>query len=387
MKLPTDIEDRYLNDVLANPSLEDLPGEEWKPIEDFENYAISNYGRIKSLERCVINSMGGIRHMKDIIKKPHVYKYFNKFLNTDFYTVRGKLSLDGKRFGVSIPRLVYYHFVEKFNMEDRLCFISFKDNNQFHIHADNLEKLSISELRSKTMKLGRGKKGDFNRPVDQYTVEGDFVASYENMDSAAESLGISRINIMSVVEKEHLTAGEFRWFLKNDVPTKDDFVPVDKKKTDKILNTTLWKKLGQPNIDENNPPACINLSLEDLPDEIWKPIPGMEDQLRISSKGRIKRLNSWTLNKRKRFMSEHIMSLYVDFHSDEFYYLYSDINYKGKRVQIRVNKYLYYCFIEEFDLKNRTNVVINESKPLWNIDLANLSLRHISSHLNKKKTE
>ncbi|WP_294283402.1 hypothetical protein [uncultured Chryseobacterium sp.] len=44
-------------------------------------------------------------------------------------------------------------------------------------------------------------------------------------------------------------------------------------------------------------------------------------------------------------------------------------------------------FVGEFDLKNRTNVVINESKPLWNIDLAYLSLRHISSHFNKKKTE
>lgn len=56
MKLPTDIDDKYLKEVLLNLSIEDLPDEEWKVIEGFENYTISNYGRIKSLERCVINS-------------------------------------------------------------------------------------------------------------------------------------------------------------------------------------------------------------------------------------------------------------------------------------------------------------------------------------------
>ncbi|WP_294283400.1 NUMOD4 domain-containing protein [uncultured Chryseobacterium sp.] len=343
MKLPTDIEDQYLNEVLANRSLEDLPGEEWKLIEGFENYAISNYGRIKSLERCVINSMGGVWRMKDTIKKPRVYKYFNKQLNKDFYTVRGSLSSEGKDYGKSIPRLVYYHFVEKFDMEDRTFLISFKDNNQFHVHADNLEKLTVSELHYKTMKLKRGKKRDFDRPVDQYTVEGDFIASYDNMDAAADSLGISRTNILDVIEKEQLTAGEFRWFLKNDVPTKDDFVPVDKKKADKILNTSIWNKLGRPDIDKNNPPACMNLSLADLPDEVWKPIPGIEDRFHISNKGRIKRLNTWTPGRYKRFIGEHIMALFLNFYSDEIYYFFVDLNYNGKRVQIRINKYLYYC--------------------------------------------
>ncbi len=207
------------------------------------------------------------------------------------------------------------------------------------------------------------------------------------MDAAAESLGISRTNILAVIEKEQLTAGEFRWFLKGDNPLKKDMMPAAKNKPDKILNTSLWNKLGRPDIDRKNPPACMNLSLADLPDEVWKRIPGIEDRFHISSKGRIKRLDTWTHDKCKRFISEHIMALFLNFYSDEVYYFYVNLNYKGKRVQIRINKYLYYCFIEEFDLKNRTNVVINESKPLWNIDMANLSLRHISSHFNKNKTE
>ena len=42
MKLPCEFEDQYVKEVLYNTSLTDLPDEEWKLIDDFENYAISN---------------------------------------------------------------------------------------------------------------------------------------------------------------------------------------------------------------------------------------------------------------------------------------------------------------------------------------------------------
>ncbi|MBB4807009.1 hypothetical protein HNP38_002305 [Chryseobacterium defluvii] len=362
MKLPTDIEDKYLKEVLSNFSLEDLPDEQWKLIEGFDSYAISNYGRIKSLERCIINSNGGKWRMADHIKKPRVFKYFNKQLKKDCYTVRCGLALEGKEYGKSIPRLVYYHFVEKFDMTNHKLLISFKDNNQFHVHADNLEKLSVSEIHYKTMKLGRGKKRNFSRTVSQYTVEGTFIASFECMDAAANTLGIDRTNILDVIEKEKFIAGNFRWFLKDYSPTKEDFIPTAKNTSDKIFNKALWKRLGKPEIDENNPPACMNLSLEDLPDEQWKPIPGVGDQFLISNKGRIKRLNIWTTQtKNKLFLRERIVSLLVGFYSEESYYLHTNLYYNRKQVNIRLNRFLYYCFVEEFDLSDRTLGVVNQS--------------------------
>jgi hypothetical protein len=45
---------------------------------------------------------------------------------------------------------------------------------------------------------------------------------------------------------------------------------------------------------------------------------------------------------------------------------------------------LYYCFIEEFDLNNRTLRVLNENEPLWDIDLSKLSLRSMADAFNKK---
>lgn len=306
-------------------------------------------------------------------------------MQKDFYNIRCELSREGRTFGKSVARLVYYHFVEKFDMNDHKVLISFKDHNQFHIHASNLEKLSVSNVHYKTMKAGKGKKGNFDQAVSQYTVEGSFVEAFESIDVAADTLGISRVNILNVIKKEHFTAGNFRWFPKGYIPAKEDFVSVKRTKFDKVFNKNLWKKIGKPEIDESNPPACMNLSLEDLPGELWKPIPGIEDQFQISNKGRIKRLNGWTQSKSKRFLKERIMSLFYDGYSDKVYYLYVDLSSNGKRVQVRINQMLYYCFVEEFDMKDRTLVVVNQSDPLWDIDISKLSLNPIHSFFKRKK--
>ncbi|WP_285439752.1 hypothetical protein [Chryseobacterium sp. ISL-6] len=41
-------------------------------------------------------------------------------------------------------------------------------------------------------------------------------------------------------------------------------------------------RLDKPLIDENNPPACMNLSLNDLPDENWKSVPDFEETYLVS---------------------------------------------------------------------------------------------------------
>lgn len=86
-------------------------------------------------------------------------------------------------------------------------------------------------------------------------------------------------------------------------------------------------------------------------------------------------------------MKERIISLFLDIYSDKAYYLYVDLNTNGRRVQVRINQMLYYCFIEEFDMKNRSLVVVNESEPLWNIDTSKLSLRPIQSFFKTKESE
>ncbi|ASK32353.1 hypothetical protein CEY12_20695 [Chryseobacterium sp. T16E-39] len=155
MNLTNYINDRYLNEVLYNTSLRNLTGEKWKPIENFENYAISNYGRVKSLERLITSKDRKKRKAPELIMKLQFMKFFNKYLERDFYNITCLLSSEGKRFRKSVPRLVYHHFVEDLNTNTKSFLISFKDGNRFHLHADNLEKLSVSEDHFKRVQANR----------------------------------------------------------------------------------------------------------------------------------------------------------------------------------------------------------------------------------------
>ncbi len=128
----------------------------------------------------------------------------------------------------------------------------------------------------------------------------------------------------------------------------------------------------------------MNLSLEDLPGEKWKPNPNLTGYFAISNKGRIKRLDSWSENRNKTFYNERIIALFLDTRSNTNSTLYTNLSYNGKRVQIRLYKYLYYCFVKKFDMNDRSLVVINKNEPSWNLDTSNLELCSAAYHLNKK---
>lgn len=392
MKLPPELEDQYVKEVLYNRSLEDLPDEEWRLIEGFENYAISNYGRVKSLERMSLSLFGKERWLPELIRKLTFVKQFNNYLQADGFNVHCGFIWDGRKYTRSVARLVYYHFVEEFDLNNRLIVISCKDGNSLHIHCNNLEKISASEKRLKTFRQNRARNlhVDYLQPISQYTAEGVLIADFKSIYVAGKKLGIAPESILDVVNKRFLTAGTFRWFLQSNPPKKEDFIiatPSDISADS--FNQFLWEKLGKPLIDKDNPPPCMNLSLEDLPGEYWIPIPipNFENRFMISNKGRVKRLEGWTSKGRKIFLKEQILSQFMIRNSDTTYSLYCRLNNEGKEVLPVMSKLLYYCFVEKFDLKNKRLAVVNESNPQWNIDLSKLSLRPVSYVLRERNRD
>jgi len=389
MKLPPEVKNQYAEEILCNRSLQDLPEEEWKLIENFENYAISNYGRVKSLERLTFSfdKIKGRQEPERILKLT-LSKQSNNYLQSNSYKANCRLSSKGKNYGRSVARLVYYHFIEKFDLYDRNILICCKDDNSLHIHYTNLEKISASENRVKTFHLNRARNRNiiYEQPVSKYTVEGVWVADFESMYDAEKSIGVGCRNIMDAVNKQFLTAGQFRWFLKSYKPKEEDFIIPPKPTSKKILNTTLWKRLDKPSIDKNNPPPCLNLSLENFPNEQWKPIPGFEGRFVVSNKGRIKRLSGWTPDGRKLFLKEQILSQIMNINSSRSYSLYCVLRHKRMDTKINIAKMLYYCFVEEFDLNDKTIVIANNNDPLWDIELSKLSLRSIYDVLKGKQT-
>jgi len=387
MNLPFESVDQYLKEVLYNTSLEDLTGEEWILIQNIENYAISNYGRVKSLERWIPMVNGGRRNDKERIMKLSLVKYSNNHLQRTFYNVFCGFSLNGIKFRRSVARLVYYHFVEKFDMDDHSIAISYKDNNSFNLFYNNLEMLSMSELHLKKFRNGRACLA--KQAVNQYTVQGQYVASFESILTAAKVSGANAGGILSVLQKTSFSAGGFRWFPKEYVPQEKDF----KKKTKSTvlqsnqgLNISLWEKLGKPLIDFNSSPACMNLSLSNLSGELWKDIPEFIGQYMISNKGRVKRKSGWAFSSRSKiFVGEKIMPLKMrNTPESKNIHLSVTLRKNGKDISIAISRLLYYSFVQEFDLSDRRFVVDNQSEVMWDIEIPKLSLKPIYS-LRKSK--
>lgn len=379
MKLPPELEDEYVKEVLYNYSLENLPDEQWKSIEGFENYEISNYGRVKSLSRLSHTTMGIEHWITEKIRKPHFTRQYNNYLKNYIYNVNCGLSSDGFKYTRSVARLVYYHFVKRFDLEDRSFVISCKDDNVFNKHSSNLEKISAKEKRMTIFRKDRTRNVhvDYMKPVSQYTVEGDFIAHYESIYSVEEKLGIACESIMDVINKVILTSGKFRWFLQGNPPKKEEFQMVKiSYNVNSLLNKYLWEKLGKPNIDAYNPPSCFNLSVKDLSGEYWVPvpIPGFESRYQLSNKGRIKRLSGWISRNKFIFLQEKILSQTLIINNDKTYSLSCKLNNEGKYIRVVMSKLLYCCFVEKFDLSDRNLMVVNKSNPQWDIDISKLSL-------------
>ncbi|WP_110366730.1 NUMOD4 domain-containing protein [Chryseobacterium sp. CBTAP 102] len=149
-----------------------------------------------------------------------------------------------------------------------------------------------------------------------------------------------------------------------------------------IFNNSLWEKVGKPRINKKSPPAIFDLSLRDLPDERWKPLPGFEGKYVISDKGRVKRLSGWKSGA-ELYGEEQILSL--KFKKSDSPYLYFTLRTNEGRFEKRLPRMLYYCFIEEFDLNDRTLWIVNKNETQWDIDMSKLLLRSkVDSFKNKK---
>lgn len=228
--------------------------------------------------------------------------------------------------------MVYFHFVKKFDTKDRTLSVTSKDGNNLNVHYSNLKMISVSEKRVMTFKANRARNRHviYGQPVSQYTTEGILIKHYNNMYEAAECINVTPESVMDVIHKEFLTSGGYRWFLKSNLPGKEDFMVKNNIQTPQdILNIILWEKLGRPDIDIKNPPPVLNFSLYCLPGEDWKPIPHFETRFMISSKGRVKRLSGWTTTGRKIFLQEKILSQLLSTEGDH-HSLFMILNHEGK---------------------------------------------------------
>ena len=101
--------------------------EVWKDIEGFEGiYQVSNFGRVKSLDREITNLVGRTYSVKGVVLRQTLRNGYQRVI----------LSLDGKATHVSVHRLVALAFVD--NPENKE-YVHHIDSDKMNNHMDNLE--------------------------------------------------------------------------------------------------------------------------------------------------------------------------------------------------------------------------------------------------------
>lgn len=185
-----------------------MPEEIWKPIDGFEGrYEVSNLGRVRSLTDNKGNKRIKVRRLQ-LAKSG--YLYLNLWAKSKMYVRKPH-------------RLVAEAFLDK--PEGAQC-VNHKNGDKTDNRAENLEWCTYSQNTRHAIETGlieanladrldmtgkHGKEHPSSKPVEQYDLDGNFIAEYESGVEAANALGFRASNIQRCAAGRRKTAHGYRW--------------------------------------------------------------------------------------------------------------------------------------------------------------------------------
>lgn len=125
----------------------DLPGEEWRDVVGFEGqYAVSNMGRVKSLDRVLPHKTHGTWHIRERLIKPGMVGHGKVHYQTVAFHV-GKGKMECRR----VHRLVAEAFIPIIHGKNQVNHI---DGNRNNNRASNLEWCTGKENMAHAWNMG-----------------------------------------------------------------------------------------------------------------------------------------------------------------------------------------------------------------------------------------
>ena len=173
--------------------------EEWRNVEEYEGlYEVSNTGKVKSL---YFGKSKILKQAKTSSKK---------YLKVNLYK-------DGKSKSKFVHSLVAKSFPEICGEWFDSAVVNHKDENGFNNSAENLEVCTIKY--NSNYGTGKCKMGERHKvPVNQYSMDGEFIKEYPSALEAQKETGINRSSISSACHnrKYRTCAGGFKWRFKKE---------------------------------------------------------------------------------------------------------------------------------------------------------------------------
>ena len=201
--------------AVANLKVVEMKNEVWRPIIGYENqYEVSNYSRIKSIDRTVKRG-NNILPIKERILKPVIN-------NRGYFTV--SLCKDAKYKHVCNHRIAAIIYIP--NPEKKL-FINHKDGIKINNYIDNLEWSTCSENNQHAYDIGlkigaaTGKFGKDNPSskevyqIDKFTNK--IITQFDSVHDIHRELGFAVTNIAAACRGTQNTSHGFIWKYKNEL--------------------------------------------------------------------------------------------------------------------------------------------------------------------------
>lgn len=178
--------------------------EVWKPIEGYEGiYEVSSLGRVRSLERTLIDNKGRRHPVPSRILKPKNDRGYCKVFLCDL----------NKRKECFVHRLVAQAFLPNPN---NYPVINHKDENPHNNHVDNIEWCTISYNTRYGTGMARHIEHTVFRvkAVEQLDLQGNHIAFFESISEAARATNCHKAVISKVCKGQAQTSGGYKWRFK-----------------------------------------------------------------------------------------------------------------------------------------------------------------------------
>jgi hypothetical protein len=123
--------------AFLNMSTKSMPGEKWLDMPAYKGlYQVSSFGRVKALKKITVGKQH--RWQPEQIQRLVVNFRMNPRGKKIAGSMFASVSKAGKKKLVSVPRLVYYLYVKKFNLANSTLRVYYKDGNSLNVHFRNL---------------------------------------------------------------------------------------------------------------------------------------------------------------------------------------------------------------------------------------------------------